>query len=125
MLNVIVLVAMAVTAAAFGAGLTMQAGLPLLPVLIGATALFLVMATTFLRGGRGGGAVSSDRLDDLEQALEVIDIDLQRLDGRAWAGSAAIRHLHDDAHARGGRRPAVHLAPHVDLRLRRLAGDGG
>ena len=94
MLNVIVLVAMAVTAAAFGAGLTMQAGLPLLPVLIGATALFLVMATTFLRGGRGGGAVSSDRLDDLEQALEVIDIDLQRLD-RVEDGMTRVNALND------------------------------
>ena len=94
MLDVIVLVAMAITAAAFGAGLTMQAGLPLLPVLIGASALFLVMATTFLRAGRGGGGGGGDRVDDLEQALEVIDIDLQRLD-RVEDGMARLQALHD------------------------------
>ncbi|MDJ0513236.1 MAG: EAL domain-containing protein [Methyloceanibacter sp.] len=94
MLNLIVLVAMAVTAAAFGAGMTMQAGLPWLPVLIGSLALFLVMATTFLRGGRGGGGGGGDRLDDLEQALEVIDIDLQRLD-RVEDGMARLQALHD------------------------------
>ena len=94
MLNVIVLVAMAVTAAAFGAGLTMQAGLPWLPVLIGSLALFLVMASTYLRGGRGGGGGGGDRLDDLEQALEVIDIDLQRLD-RVEDGMARLQALHD------------------------------
>ncbi|MEM7398804.1 MAG: EAL domain-containing protein [Pseudomonadota bacterium] len=95
MLNVIVLLAMAVTAAAFGAGMTMQAGLPWLPVLIGSMALFLVMATTFLRGGRGGGGGGGgDRLDDLEQALEVIDIDLQRLD-RVEDGMARLNALHD------------------------------
>lgn len=94
MLDVIVLVAMAITAAAFGAGLTMQAGLPLLPVLIGAIALFLVMAMTFLRAGRGGGGGGGDRLDDLEQALEVIDIDLQRLD-RVEDGMTRLHALHD------------------------------
>ena len=93
MLDVIVLVAMAVTAAAFGAGLTMQAGLPLLPVLIGAIALFLVMASTYFRAGRGGGG-GGDRVDDLEQALEVIDIDLQRLD-RVEDGMARLQALHD------------------------------
>lgn len=93
MLDVIVLVAMAVTAVAFGAGLTLQAGLPLLPVLIGCSALFLVMATTFLRSGRGGGGGGGSRIDDLEQALEVIDIDLQRLD-RLEDGMAGLHTLH-------------------------------
>lgn len=82
MLDVIVLIAMAITAAAFAAGLTVQAGLPLLPVLIGTAALFLVMAASFLsmgRGARGSGA-SGDRLAELEDALEIIDTDLQRID---------------------------------------------
>jgi cyclic-di-GMP phosphodiesterase TipF (flagellum assembly factor) len=82
MLDVIVLIAMAITAAAFAAGLTFQAGLPLLPVLIGTAALFLVMAASFVgtgRGSRGGGA-GGDRLGELEEALEIIDTDLQRLD---------------------------------------------
>ena len=95
MLDVIVLVAMALTAAAFGVGLNLQAGLPLLPVLIGAIALFLVMAATFFRIGRvGGGGGGGDRVDDLEQALEVIDIDLQRLD-RVEDGMARLHALHD------------------------------
>lgn len=95
MLDVIVLVAMALTAAAFGVGLNLQAGLPLLPVLIGAIALFLVMAATFFRIGRvGGGGGGGDRVDDLEQALEVIDIDLQRLD-RVEDGMARLHVLHD------------------------------
>ena len=82
MLDVIVLIAMAVVAAAFAAGLTVQAGLPLLPVLIGTAALFLVMAASFMsmgRGARGGGA-GGDRLGELEEALEIIDTDLQRID---------------------------------------------
>ncbi|MEM7191456.1 MAG: hypothetical protein AAF405_01085, partial [Pseudomonadota bacterium] len=103
MLDVIVLIAMAVTAAAFGAGLTLQAGLPWLPVVIGAIALFLVMAATFFKA-RGGG--SGDRLDDLEQALEVIDLDLQRLD-RVEDGMTRLQALHDkveriDQHVAGG-----------------------
>ena len=81
MLNVIVLVAMAITAVAFAAGLTVQAGLPLLPVAIGAAALFLVMAASFLSMGRGPrGEPGGDRIAELEEALEIIDGDLQRLD---------------------------------------------
>ena len=82
MLDVIVLIAMAVVAAAFAAGLSLQAGLPLLPVLIGTAALFLVMAASFFsigRGSRGDGA-GGDRIAELEEALEIIDGDLQRLD---------------------------------------------
>ncbi|MEZ5827303.1 MAG: EAL domain-containing protein [Hyphomicrobiales bacterium] len=81
MLDVIVLIAMAITAAAVAAGLTIQAGMPLLPVVIAAMALFFVMAASFLtlgrssRSGGGGG-----RLDEFEEALEIIDSDLQRID---------------------------------------------
>jgi len=81
MLDVIVLIAMAIVAAAFAAGLTLQAGLPLLPVLIATAALFLVMAASFImlgRGSRAGGG--GDRLDEFEEALEIIDSDLQRID---------------------------------------------
>ena len=80
MLDVIVLIAMAITAAAFAAGLTFQAGLPLLPVLIATAALFLVMAASFLMLGRAPRSGGGDRLDELEQALEIIDGDLQRID---------------------------------------------
>jgi cyclic-di-GMP phosphodiesterase, flagellum assembly factor TipF len=81
MLDVIVLIAMAITAAAFAAGLTLQAGLPLWPVLIATAALFLAMAASFFmlgRGRRSGGG--GERLDELEEALEIIDGDLQRID---------------------------------------------
>lgn len=95
MLDVIVLVAMVITAAAFAAGLIMQAGLPLLPVLIGAIALLLVMAASFFRTGRGAsGGGGGERIDDLEQALEVIDTDLQRLD-RVEDGMSRLHALHD------------------------------
>lgn len=81
MLDVIVLIAMAITAAAVAAGLTIQAGMPLLPVVIVAMALFFVMAASFLmlgRSPRSGG--SGGRLDEFEEALEIIDSDLQRID---------------------------------------------
>jgi len=80
MLDVIVLIAMAITAAAFAAGLTLQAGLPLIPVLIATAALFLVMAASFVRLGRGSRAGGGDRVAELEEALEIIDTDLQRID---------------------------------------------
>ena len=80
MLDVIVLVAMAVTAVAVAAGLTLQAGLPLLPVLIATAALFLVMSASFIRLGRPARGGGGDRVDELEEALEIIDADLQRID---------------------------------------------
>jgi cyclic-di-GMP phosphodiesterase TipF (flagellum assembly factor) len=79
MLDMIVLIAMAITAVAFAAGLTVQAGLPLLPVLIATAALFLVMAASYVmlgRAARGGGS----RIEEIEAALEIIDNDLQRID---------------------------------------------
>jgi cyclic-di-GMP phosphodiesterase TipF (flagellum assembly factor) len=81
MLDVIVLIAMAITAVAFAAGLTLQAGLSLFPVLIATAALFLAMAASFVMLGRGSRAgAGGDRLDELEEALEIIDGDLQRID---------------------------------------------
>jgi len=95
MLDVIVLIAMAITAAAFAAGLTLQAGLPLLPVLIATAALFLVMAASFMMLGRGSRASGGgDRLDELEEALEIIDSDLQRID-RVEDDIARLDHLTD------------------------------
>jgi cyclic-di-GMP phosphodiesterase, flagellum assembly factor TipF len=81
MLDVIVLIAMGIVAVAFAAGLTLQAGLPLLPVLIATAALFLVMAASFLKlGGASRSGGGGERLDELEEALEIIDSDLQRID---------------------------------------------
>jgi cyclic-di-GMP phosphodiesterase TipF (flagellum assembly factor) len=81
MLDVIVLIAMAVTAAAFAVGLVLHSGIAQIPALIAAAALYMVMAASYLmvaRPARSGGG--SDRLTDLEAALEVIDKDLQRID---------------------------------------------
>jgi cyclic-di-GMP phosphodiesterase TipF (flagellum assembly factor) len=83
MLDVIVLIAMAVTAAAFAVGLILHSGIAQLPALIAAAALYMVMAASYLmvaRGGRPSVGVSGDRLNDLESALEIIDKDLQRID---------------------------------------------
>ena len=82
MLDVIVLVAMAVTAAAFAVGLILHSGIAQIPALIAAAALYMVMAASYLMVARtaqpaGGGC---DRLNELEAALEIIDKDLQRID---------------------------------------------
>jgi EAL domain-containing protein (putative c-di-GMP-specific phosphodiesterase class I) len=81
MLDMIVLIAMAVTAVAFAVGLVVHAGIPLLPGVIAAAALYLVMAASYLmlaRGSRSSG--EGERVRDLEEALEIIDADLQRID---------------------------------------------
>jgi hypothetical protein len=82
MLDVIVLIAMAVTAAAFAVGLILHSGIAQIPALIASAALYMVMAASYLMVARtpksGGGG--SDRLNELEAALEVIDKDLQRID---------------------------------------------
>jgi cyclic-di-GMP phosphodiesterase TipF (flagellum assembly factor) len=82
MLDVIVLLAMAVTAAAFAIGLVLHSGIAQIPALIAAGALYMVMAASYLmvaRGARPTGA-SGDRLTELEAALEIVDKDLQRID---------------------------------------------
>ena len=81
MLDVIVLIAMAVTAAAFAVGLIVQSGIAQIPALIAAAALYLVMAASYLMLARGARpTASSDRLNEVEAALEIIDKDLQRID---------------------------------------------
>ena len=81
MLDVIVLIAMAVTALAFAVGLIVQSGIAQIPALIAAAALYLVMAASYLMLARGARpTASSDRLNEVEAALEIIDKDLQRID---------------------------------------------
>jgi cyclic-di-GMP phosphodiesterase TipF (flagellum assembly factor) len=81
MLDVIVLIAMAVTALAFAVGLIVQSGIAQIPALIAAAALYLVMAASYLMLARGARpTASSDRLSEVEAALEIIDKDLQRID---------------------------------------------
>jgi cyclic-di-GMP phosphodiesterase, flagellum assembly factor TipF len=86
MLDVIVLIAMAVTAAAFAVGLILHSGIAQIPALIAAAALYMVMAASYLMVARArarprpSGGAGGDRLNDLEEALEIIDKDLQRID---------------------------------------------
>jgi cyclic-di-GMP phosphodiesterase TipF (flagellum assembly factor) len=81
MLDVIVLIAMAVTAAAFAVGVILHSGIAQIPALIAAAALYMVMAASYLMVARPQkSAGGPDRLNELEAALEVIDKDLQRID---------------------------------------------
>jgi cyclic-di-GMP phosphodiesterase TipF (flagellum assembly factor) len=81
MLDVIVLIAMAVTAAAFAVGLVLHSGIAQIPAVIAAAALYMVMAASYLMVARASRpTATSDRLNELEGALEIIDKDLQRID---------------------------------------------
>ncbi len=81
MLDVIVLIAMAVTAAAFAVGLIVHSGIAQIPALIAAGALYMVMAASYLMVARTSRpTAANDRLNELEEALEIIDKDLQRID---------------------------------------------
>lgn len=81
MLDVIVLIAMAVTATAFAAGLVAHSGVALIPGVIAGAALYLVMAASYLMISRQTKAAPvTTRLQELEEALEIIDGDLQRID---------------------------------------------
>ena len=81
MLDVIVLIAMAVTATAFAAGLTVHSGVAMIPSVIAAAALYLVMAASYLMLSRQTKATPvTSRLQELEAAMEIIDGDLQRID---------------------------------------------
>ncbi len=81
MLDVIVLIAMAVTATAFAAGLMVHSGVALVPSVIAGAALYLVMAASYLLISRQTRTTPvTSRLEELEAALEIIDGDLQRID---------------------------------------------
>ena len=81
MLDVVVLIAMAVTAVAFATGLVVHSGIVYIPAVIAAAALYMVMAASYLIIARSTkSAPVTDRLNELEEALEIIDADLQRID---------------------------------------------
>jgi cyclic-di-GMP phosphodiesterase, flagellum assembly factor TipF len=81
MLDVVVLIAMAVTAAAFAVGLIIHSGIAQIPALIAAAALYMVMAASYLMVSRATRSTAvTTRLNELEEALEIIDGDLQRID---------------------------------------------
>jgi cyclic-di-GMP phosphodiesterase TipF (flagellum assembly factor) len=81
LLDVVVLIAMAVTAAAFAAGLIVNSGIDKMAAVIAAAALFVVMASSHYVITRQARTASvAGRLDELEEALVVLDGDLQRID---------------------------------------------
>src|SRR4029079_4068153 len=69
------------TAAAFAAGLVVHSGIALIPSVIAGASLYLFMAASYLMISRQTKATPvTTRLQELEEALEIIDSDLQRID---------------------------------------------
>jgi len=81
LLDVVVLIAMAVTATAFAAGLIINSGIDIMAGIIAGAALFVVMASShYVIPRQARSATVAGRLDELEEALVVLDGDLQRID---------------------------------------------
>jgi cyclic-di-GMP phosphodiesterase, flagellum assembly factor TipF len=81
LLDVVVLIAMAVTATAFAAGLIINSGIDMMAGVIAGAALFIVMASShYVITRQARSATVAGRLDELEEALVVLDCDLQRID---------------------------------------------
>ncbi|HEY6656027.1 MAG TPA: EAL domain-containing protein [Methyloceanibacter sp.] len=81
LLDVVVLIAMAVTATAFAAGLVINSGIDMMAGVIAGAALFIVIASShYVITRQARSATVAGRLDELEDALVVLDGDLQRID---------------------------------------------
>ncbi len=81
LLDVVVLIAMAVIATAFAAGLIVNSGIDMMAGAIAGAALFIVMASShYVITRQARSATVAGRLDELEEALVVLDGDLQRID---------------------------------------------
>ena len=81
LLDVVVLIAMAVIATAFAAGLISNSGIDMMAGAIAGAALFVVMASShYVITRQARSATVAGRLDELEDALVVLDGDLQRID---------------------------------------------
>ena len=81
LLDMVVFLAMAVTAIAFAAALIYQSVLSFTPAVVAGAVLFVVMASTQFAVNRSLRSSALDnRLDQLEEALEILDGDLQRVD---------------------------------------------
>lgn len=81
LLDIVVLIAMAVTATAFAAGLIMNSGIDTMAGVIAGAALFMVMASShYVITRQARSATVAGRMDELEEALVVLDGDLQRID---------------------------------------------
>ena len=81
LLDVVVLIAMAVIATTFAAGLIINSGIDMMAGAIAGAALFVVMASShYVITRQARSATVAGRLDELEEALVVLDGDLQRID---------------------------------------------
>lgn len=81
LLDFVVLIAMAVVAVAFAAGLILNSGIDAVAGAIAGAALFMVMASSHFVITRSLRTASvSGRLDEMEDALVALDTDLQRID---------------------------------------------
>jgi cyclic-di-GMP phosphodiesterase TipF (flagellum assembly factor) len=81
LLDIAVLIAMAITATAFAAGLVINSGIDTMTGVIAAAALFVVMASShYVITRQARSASVAGRMDELEEALVVLDGDLQRID---------------------------------------------
>lgn len=76
----LVIIAMIVIAAAFAAALMEHVGIGTLPSLVAGAALLLVMISSQLVMSRVSRTSDASRMDEFEEALEIIDGDLQRID---------------------------------------------
>ena len=122
LLDIVVLVAMAVTATAFAAGLIINSGIDTMTGVIAAAALFVVMASSHYVITRSSRSASvAGRMDELEEALVVLDGDLQRIDqveddvARLDLLNDRVERLDQAVSEYTGAEPGVSVrAPHVD-----------
>jgi cyclic-di-GMP phosphodiesterase, flagellum assembly factor TipF len=124
LLDVVVLIAMAVTAAAFAAGLIVNSGVDTMTAAIAAAALFVVMASShYVITRQARSATVAGRLDELEEALVVLDGDLQRIDqveddvARLDLLTDRVERLDQAVSEYGGGEPAASLGAPVVERL--------
>jgi cyclic-di-GMP phosphodiesterase TipF (flagellum assembly factor) len=122
LLDVVVLIAMAVTATAFAAGLIINSGIDTMTGVIAAAALFIVMASShYVITRQSRSASVAGRMDELEEALVVLDGDLQRIDqveddvARLDLLTDRVERLDQAVSEYTGVEPGVsHRAPDVD-----------
>ncbi|HEX6830388.1 MAG TPA: EAL domain-containing protein [Methyloceanibacter sp.] len=125
LLDVVVLIAMAVTATAFAAGLIINSGIDMMAGIIAGAALFVVMASShYVITRQARSATVAGRLDELEEALVVLDGDLQRIDqveddvARLDLLTDRVERLDQAISEYGGGAPATGVSGPVVERLR-------
>jgi cyclic-di-GMP phosphodiesterase TipF (flagellum assembly factor) len=125
LLDVVVLIAMAVIATAFAAGLIINSGIDLMAGAIAGAALFFVMASShYVITRQARSATVAGRLDELEEALVVLDGDLQRIDqveddvARLDLLTDRVERLDQAISEYGGGAPATGVSGPVVERLR-------